>query len=291
MSIQLPKSRLAAGLLAGLLVGLAVASAGCARSAGAPAPSLHMVMPGDDPMPPGDGLSDSMTGYTFVPASTSLSASSPNMFTFRITGPDGRTVTVFQPEQTKMLHFYLIRSDLTGFAHLHPTMANDGTWSVPIAALAPGDYRAYVSFTTSDPAGKPLPFVLSTRVTVPGRADLSPLPPASDTATVDGYTLRLSGQLMTGMGSFTLDVSKDGQPVTDLQPYLDSYAHLTGFHSPDLAFAHLHPQGSADGEHGGPRLAFDADFPRSGLWRLFVQFQTGGVVHTAVFTVDVEQMS
>ncbi|HZE01023.1 MAG TPA: hypothetical protein VE155_04575 [Pseudonocardiaceae bacterium] len=30
-------------------------------------------------------------------------------------------------------------------------------------------------------------------------------------------------------------------PVTDLQPYLDTYAHLTAFHGGDLAFADLHP--------------------------------------------------
>jgi hypothetical protein len=29
-------------------------------------------------------------------------------------------------------------------------------------------------------------------------------------------------------------VSKDGKPVTNLQPYLDTYAHPTAFHHPHL---------------------------------------------------------
>jgi len=34
-----------------------------------------------------------------------------------ITGPDGKPVTGFAVDQTKKLHFYAIRSDLTGFQH------------------------------------------------------------------------------------------------------------------------------------------------------------------------------
>jgi hypothetical protein len=79
----------------------------------------------------------------------------------------------------------------------------------------------------------------------------------------------------------TVTVSKNGIPVTDLQPYLDTYAHLTALHEGDLAFAHLHPKGTVNGDHGGPTLSFAADLPSAGNWRLFLQFQTAGVVHTA----------
>jgi len=93
---------------------------------------------------------------------------------------------------------------------------------------------------------------------------------------------------VTGMANqVTLNFSKDGQPVTDLEPYLDSYAHLSAFRQGDLAFAHLHPEGTASGDHGGPQLTFDAAFPSTGRWRMFVQFQTAGVLHTAIFTVSV----
>ncbi|WP_406423178.1 hypothetical protein OH809_07185 [Streptomyces sp. NBC_00873] len=67
---------------------------------------------------------------------------------------------------------------------------------------------------------------------------------------------------MAGMAHpLTVTESKDGEPVTDLQPYLDTYAHLTAFQVGDAAFAHLHPTTKANGDHGGPDLAFHAELP------------------------------
>ncbi|MFD0502698.1 hypothetical protein ACFQ0G_06690 [Streptomyces chiangmaiensis] len=86
----------------------------------------------------------------------------------------------------------------------------------------------------------------------------------------------------------TVHVSKDGKPVTDLQPYLGTYAHLTAFHQGDQTFAHLHPTTEVDGDNGGPDLSFHAQLPTSGSWRLFLQFRTGGTLHTAALTLHVD---
>jgi hypothetical protein len=221
----------------------------------------------------GDGLAASSGGYTFQPASTTLAGS----FQFRIVGPDGRPVTAFEPEQTKLMHFYLVRSDLTGFQHVHPTMAADGTWTAPLATAAPGAYRAYTQFVV-----KGTDEVLSQPLTVPGDDTKAALPAPSATTSVDGYTLTVGGdQPMAGMTHrLTVSVTKDGQPVTDLQPYLDTDAHVTAFHATDGAFAHLHPQGRT-----GSTLTFEAMLPKAGAWRLFIQFQTAGILHTAALTV------
>lgn len=245
-------------------------------------------MSGMDDMPTGDGLTDQASGFRLTLLDSSLPAGQPGPLRFRITSADGQPVTRFQEDQTKLMHFYLIRTDLTGFQHIHPTMAPDGTWTAPLEAAAPGSYRAYAQFITPDASGKPVSLVLSQQITVPGTAARAPLPPVSSTAEVDGYTLTLQGEPMSGMSHpLTVTVTKNGRPVTDLQPYLDTYAHLTAFHDGDLAFAHLHPQGTVNGDHGGPQLQFDAMFPKNGTWRLFLQFQTGGVLHTAAVTVPV----
>jgi hypothetical protein len=243
-------------------------------------------MPGMDmgDMPTGDGLSATVSGFTFVPSAKSVAADKPAAFAFQIRGGDGRPVTAFAEDQTKLMHFYLVRSDLTGFQHVHPTMAGDGTWTAPVAALQPGSYRAYASFIAKDATGKQTPLVLSEPVTVPGSAATTPLPPAATSTRVDGYTLTVNG---SGTHTLTVTVARGGSPVTDLQPYLDTYAHLTAFHQGDLAFAHLHPQGSVNGDHGGPTLTFEAMLPKAGNWRLFVQFQTGGTLHTAAITLTV----
>jgi len=82
-----------------------------------------------------------------------------------------------------------------------------------------------------------------------------------------------------------ITITKNGIPVTDLQPLP---GHLRTRHrNPrgDLAFAHLHPNGTVSGPHGGPTLTVDADLPAAGNYRMFIQFQTDGVLHTAALTV------
>jgi len=297
------RTRLRRGLAAlALIATLTLGSAACGKnsSTGMPGMDHGSAMPSSpsmggmpgmdaDEMPAGDGLAATMSGLTFAPATRSVPAGKPQPFAFQIRGGDGKPVMNFANDQTKLMHFYLIRSDLTGFQHLHPEMAADGTWTATPAALKPGTYRAYAAFIANDKSGKQTPLVLSDTVTVPGQAADAQLPPPATSTQVDGYTLTLGGDgLMANMSHImTVTVSRDGNPVTDLQPYLATYAHLTAFHSGDLAFAHLHPHGTPGGDHGGPALTFTAMLPRPGNWRLFLQFQTAGVLHTAALTVNV----
>jgi hypothetical protein len=245
-------------------------------------------MPGMGTTAGGNGLSASQDGYRLTSTDTALPAGKPAAYRFTIAGPDGKPITAFAVDQTKRLHFYAIRSDLTGFQHIHPVMANDGTWTAQLAGLTPGSWRMFATFTPGSGTGKGTAFVLSRNATVPGTVTNTPLPVASVLAQVDGYTVTVKGELMAGMEHpLTVTVTKAGKPVTDLQPYLDTYAHLTAFHQGDAAFAHLHPTTMVNGDHGGPDLSFHAELPTAGNWRLFLQFQTEGTLHTAAITVHV----
>jgi hypothetical protein len=103
-------------------------------------------------------------------------------------------------------------------------------------------------------------------------------------ATVDSYTVKVDGDVTAGRTSrLTLSVAKDGAPVTDLQPYLGSYGHLVALRAGDLGYLHVHPQESAT---AGPEVTFDVEVPTAGAYRLFLDFQHGGVVRTAQFTVS-----
>jgi hypothetical protein len=236
-------------------------------------------------MPAGDGLSASLHGYHL----TTVGAAMPNTampITFTVTRA-GKPVTEFDVEQTKLMHFYLIRADLTGFQHLHPLLGSDGVWTVTPDALRSGRYRMYVQFVPHADAQAGA-LVLSSAFTVSGGAPANTPIPAPTTATsVDGYTVKLAGTPHAGKDTMlTLTVTRDGKPITDLQPYLDTYAHVTALHQSDLAFAHLHPAGAVNGDHGGPTLSLTADLPETGLYRFFIQFQTVGTLHTAAMTVE-----
>jgi hypothetical protein len=230
--------------------------------------------PGMEDMPLGDGLSSSVAGYTLKGSGTATAV------TFTIVDKQGKPVTAYKPDQTKLMHFYLIRSDLTGFQHVHPTMAADGTWTAPIDKLHPGHWRMYASFI---PSGMTAPLVLGQKLIIPGTATKSPLPTPATSTAVDGYTVTVSGTPMAGMAHpLAIQITKDGQPVTDLQPYLGTLAHLTAIHHGDLAFAHMHPHGA-----NGSDLSVEAMLPKAGNWRLFIQFQTAGTLHTTALTLPV----
>jgi hypothetical protein len=230
------------------------------------------------------GLQVAQEGYRLTPVSGGLPVGEAAPFRFRILGPDGATVTDFTPTHDKELHLIAVRRDLTGFQHVHPTMAADGTWSVPLAAATPGQYRIFTDF---QPAARDEALTLG--VDVPARGDYrpAPLPAPERTATVDGYTVALAGDLVPGTSSkLTLSVRQGGRPVTDLQPYLAAYGHLVALRDGDLAYLHVHPDGEpGDGKTApGPDITFYAEVPSAGAYRLFLDFQHAGKVRTAAFT-------
>jgi hypothetical protein len=230
------------------------------------------------------GLQVAQDGYRLVPVSATLALGDPQPFRFRITGPDGAPVTRFTTSHDKDLHLIVVRRDLSGFQHVHPTMDAGGTWSTPLAVRAAGQYRVFADF---QPAGRDQGLTLG--VDVPAAGDYQPLalPAPARTAQVDGYTVTLQGDLVPGKSSkLTLSVSDAGVPVTDLQPYLGAYGHLVALRDGDLAYLHVHPDGEpGDGRtRPGPEITFYADVPTGGAYRLYLDFRHGDQVHTAAFT-------
>ncbi|MEU0395479.1 hypothetical protein ABZ208_22360 [Streptomyces sp. NPDC006208] len=234
---------------------------------------------------PAGGLQISEAGYTLDLKTPRLEAERESELRFAIRDQAGRQVTTYQREHDKALHLILASRDLATYQHLHPTRAADGTWSTPVSLPAAGDYRVFADFT---PAGKNAPsLTLGADVSTPGPYKPAELPKASRTATVDGYTVTLNGDLRSGTAEeLTLTVSKDGRPVTDLQPYLGAYGHLVALRAGDLAYLHVHPNGEpGDGTtKPGPTISFTATAPSSAAYRLFLDFKHNGTVRTAAFT-------
>ncbi|GAA4238904.1 hypothetical protein GCM10022254_56800 [Actinomadura meridiana] len=231
------------------------------------------------------GLQISEDGYTLVPRGTTLAAGERTDFRFTINGPDGKPVTGYTPLHGKRLHLIVARRDLSGFQHLHPSEAGGGVWTVPITLAKPGVYRF---FTDVQPDGAKRQLTLGTDVFVPGDLRPAPLPEPARVAKVDGYEVTLSGGLTPGKSTeLTLSVSKDGRPVTDLEPYLEAYGHLVALRQGDLAYLHVHPDGEpGDGEtEPGPGITFFAEAPSPGAYRLYLDFKHDGKVRTAEFTV------
>ncbi|WP_432887586.1 hypothetical protein ACQPYH_05675 [Kribbella sp. CA-245084] len=233
------------------------------------------------------GLAVSDAGYTFAPASTFFTAGSKTALRFTIKGPDGKPVTQYTKTHEKDLHLIVVRRDLSGFHHVHPTLAADGTWSIPFTFTAGGTWRMYADF---QPAGLDKNITLGTDVNVTGLYVPVPLNDPAAVTSIHGYDVTLAGTPVAGKESqLTFTVSKNGKPVTDLQPYLGAFGHLVSLRSGDLAYLHNHPAQHAEpGMKGGPSIDFMTTFPTAGTYSLFLDFQHAGAVHTAEFTVHVD---
>src|SRR4051794_14117707 len=67
------------------------------------------------------GLAVSDKGLTLDLARRSAPRGKPFELVFRILDRGGRPVRDFDVEHTKRMHFIVVRRDMTGFQHLHPT--------------------------------------------------------------------------------------------------------------------------------------------------------------------------
>jgi hypothetical protein len=106
---------------------------------------------------------------------------------------------------------------------------------------------------------------------------------------VDGFEVTLNGDLQTGSTSeLVVEVSRGGEPVTTLEPYLGAFGHLVALREGDQAYLHVHPEGAEPGEGdlAGPTVTFMTEAPTPGRYLLYLDFQVEGQVRTATFTVD-----
>jgi hypothetical protein len=222
------------------------------------------------------GLALAEDGYRFELETSVVGAAGE--LRFRILGPDDQPQQAYERVHDKELHLIVVRRDLTGYQHLHPTRDAQGTWSTPLVLPQAGPYKVFADFTLPS---REQALILGADLTVPGAYAPVPLPPASPTVDVSGYQVGLHGALTAGSSSeLTFSVSKGGRAVTDLDRYLDAYGHLVVISAGDLAYLHVHPE---DGR-AGPEVAFVAEVPSAGTYRMFLDFQHAGVLRTAELT-------
>jgi hypothetical protein len=219
------------------------------------------------------GLATADDGLRIVVDDPELERGRAERLAFRVVDEGGATVRDFDVEHERRMHLIVVRRDLTGFQHLHPEPAADGTWSTRLRLDDAGSYRLFADFSRGGE-----PHTLAGDLRVDGSANLRALPPAAPSATTeDGYEVRLAARGR----ELRFTIARDGETV-QTEPYLGAGGHLVALREGDLAFLHVHPT-----EHDS--VAFEATFPTPGAYRLFLQFKHGGRVHTAAFTYEVPQ--
>ncbi|MDZ5662816.1 hypothetical protein HN031_12555 [Nocardioides sp. zg-1308] len=226
-------------------------------------------------MPVGDGTRTSEVGYSLEGLQVRQADDGIGELRFRIEDPDGRPVTDYVEELTKELHLYLVNDELTVFRHLHPTRADDGTWTAPFDVPDAGGYRVVTEFVAVDEGGNGDHVVL-------GRPLALPPGDPGDTAAEDrAVQVSVAEAPVTGDNGLLRLVVRDaeGQPV-DIGTFLGAYGHVTGFHTGTGAMVHLHPLAAPELTEDGSELTFHAEVEEPGDYRLFVQVRVDGFLHT-----------
>jgi hypothetical protein len=237
----------------------------------------HSAAPAGDPV---RGLAVAQDGYQLQALAAPQAVGQDGALSFRLTGPDGQPVTDYTTSHDKDLHLIVVRSDGSHFRHVHPAMNQAGTWSIPWRWAAAGSYRVFADFV---PAATGETLTLTSTVDVAGPLNPAPLGKDSTESTVAGYTVTLHGTPAAGTSTkLSFRVTRDGQPVRTLQPYLGASGHLVALRLGDLAYLHVHPMEEAHGE-SGPDIAFMTQAPTPGRYLLYLDFQVAGQVHTATF--------
>jgi hypothetical protein len=226
------------------------------------------------------GLSISSGGLSLAVADPAFVAGRARPLSFRITNASGTPITTFAEVHDKQLHLVVVRRDLTGFQHLHPTMAPDGTWSIDLTLAAPGSYRAIADFTAVV-GGNPVAATLGADLTVAGRYAPVALPAPVHQVGADGFQVAYAGtpHVESTQPLLITVTAADGTPAT-LEPYLGAYGHLVVLRAGDVAYLHVHPESDLmDG-----KVRFWLAAPSPGTYRMFFDFQVAGKVHTAAWT-------
>ena len=268
-------TRSAAGLASAAVLG-ALLLAGCSADDGQ-VESGHTHAPGQGhtSLAVGDGTRVSEVGYSLAGLQIREQPDGIGELRFRIEDYDGDPVTDYVEELTKELHLYVVNDDLTVFRHLHPTRAEDGTWSAPFDVPDAGGYRVVTEFIAEDDGGNGDHVVLGRPLALP------PGDPGDTVAEDRVVNVTVSEAPATGPnGELRLVVrDADRQPV-NLGTYLGAYSHVTGFNEETGAMVHLHPLGPPEVTEDGSELTFHAEIEQAGDYRLFVQVRVDGFLHT-----------
>ena len=225
------------------------------------------------------GLTVAADGLRLETTETRVEQEVAHEWTYRIRDQEGDVVTAFEATHDRLAHLILVRRDLTRFQHLHPTLAEDGTWPPNLVLPDPGVYRAFVDVLVDGRST-----TLGVDVLSSGPARYEDRPRSTREDAVEGYSVALTPEQIPVGETVGLKFTVRGDGgVAHLDPYLGALGHLVALRDGDLAYLHVHPEETepADGV-----VRFAVRFPTVGRYRLFLQAKPDGELITASFDVQ-----
>ncbi|HEX8515607.1 MAG TPA: heavy metal-binding domain-containing protein [Bacteroidia bacterium] len=239
--------------------------------------------------------------YASIPEQ--LEAGKEGMMSFipKIKGKENEQVPL-DLHHEKKIHLIIVSNDLSYFEHIHPEFNANGNYDIKVLGSGKkftngkghnettfengGDYTAFADYNPSggnhqlekisfNVVGKAKPAIVYTK--------------ENRVSIVDGYKVELvpdDGTFYSGKGiHFDGKLSENGKSIdaNTLENYLGAKAHMVIIGASDMSYLHVHPEV----ENGNFHL--HTTFDKPGIYRGWLQFQTNGKLHTAEFTLKVEE--
>lgn len=172
----------------------------------------------------------------------------------------GQTLTDFEVVHEKTSHLILVSQDYTDFQHVHPTLDARGRFAIKqVSFHNPGLYYVFLDVT---PQGSKQ-IVKRFEVHVQGQG--RPLVLKEDTRDQKVGELTVHWQstpspLKKGDAMLHFQLSRQGKPVTDLEPLMGAMGHVIALGKDGAPFLHIHPlEGKDAASHTVPTAAYTCE--------------------------------
>lgn len=219
----------------------------------------------------------------FLPDSAKFANATTGTLKFKLADAQGGlSKNRFEATHEKLLHLVVVDSGLTDFRHLHPEVADDGTWTETITFENGGDYLVFADGKLAGGSA----FVAKNELNVAGRQRVEPAGfDLSDESKSGNLSAKILNPADYGIGSDSMIQVK--LSVADgWEQYLGAPGHLILISKDGSEFIHAHPTGMTNSV-----AEFMATFKNPGTFRAWAQFQRDGKVITFPFTIKVNSES
>lgn len=220
--------------------------------------------------------------------STSLKSGQSIPLTFEIKDLEGNALGKLATLHEKMVHLIVVSKDLKHFQHVHPDVLNNGEMKIAVIFPVDGEYFLYLQF---QPVGRSEQTLKQTLKL--GNESLPSAQLIDDTATpknVNGYEFKISNvpKRVKEAAMVTYEITKQGHPVSDIQPYLGAGGHAVLLSEDGQSFLHVHPMTEAKGKYYASPLQFHTEIDQPGNYKMWLQVKINNKVETVDFSFPVQ---
>lgn len=251
-----------------------------------------------------DGADNNLTykmQYASAPSQLESGKSGTLSFTPTVVGKESEAVPL-DVQHEKKIHLIVVSNDLGYFEHIHPEYQADGSYKINVLEKGKsysngpgknetrfengGDYTLFADYMPSGGShqvekvsfkvkGTPRPAVTFNADKLSGKSDnFSVVLNPTGGKLITGALMHIAGTVMK--------YGKEIDP-NSLENYLGAKAHMVVVSLNEKEYLHVHPDVS------GGKFDLHTTFAKAGVYRGWIQFQSGGKVHTVDFTMNVKE--